>query len=85
MLAIAKSAEYCMLVDVASFQGPAQLSGTISTEKRERACSENFHHFQIMSCSREKTYQALPAFLYCKRWESWAGPGNEAVLMRRCG
>ena len=40
------------------------------------ACSFwKFHHFPITSCSRDKRYQALPAFLYCKRWKPGRGLG----------
>ena len=39
-------------------------------------CSENFRHFPITSCSREKRYQALHAFLYCKRWKAGRGLGT---------
>ena len=45
-------------------------------------CSENFHHFPITSCSHEKRYQALPAFLHVlQATKSWAGPGNEATCL----
>ena len=48
-------------------------------------CSENFGHLLITQCSREETYQALPAFLYCKATKSWVGPGNKARLLLHVG
>ena len=42
--------------------------------------SANFHHFPIMSRSCEKRYQALPAFLYCKRWKVGRGLGTRLCI-----
>ena len=39
-------------------------------------CSENFCHFPITSCSREKRYQALHAFPYCKWRKAGRGLGT---------
>ena len=39
--------------------------------------SANFHHFPIMSCSREKI-PGSPCFSVLQATESLAGPGNEA-------
>ena len=38
--------------------------------------SANFCNLLITSCSREKTYQTLPAFSYCKRQKAGRGLGT---------
>ena len=39
----------------------------------KHSCSANF---SITSCSREKRYQALSTFSYCKRWKAGQGLGT---------
>ena len=46
--------------------------------------SENFRHFSIMSCSREKRYQALPAFSYCKQQKAGPGLGTRLLTNHTC-
>ena len=43
--------------------------------------SGNVRKFPITSCSREKRYQALTTFPYCKRWKAGRGLGTRLRLM----
>ena len=61
------------LPSLASFPGPAQLSVACSTDW------QIFCNLPITSCSREKRYQALLAFPYCKRRKAGRGLGTRLV------